>query len=167
MENPEKFVFFITTLAFDFFFAILIHSFPNNDPLKGEKHEEKSVSLLCLVDVGGLRRAGAVSFQTHEGDIVYTSPDAPLVLYDEEWNIKSLLPHCKDNYQIPLQPGLVKIKTEKIILFGNAAEYAPEFPESRITYVNPLDFFEPAPNTEKIILPLHDTREFSYKIDRY
>ena len=94
-----------------------------------------------------------------KNNIVYTSPDAPLVLYDEEWNIKSLLPYCKNNYQIPLQPGLVKIKTEKIILFGNAAEYAPEFPESKITYVNPPDFFDPVANTEKIILPPHDTRE--------
>ena len=101
-----------------------------------------------------------------KGDIVYTSPDAPWVLYDEEWNQKSLLPYCKNGYQIPLQPGLVKIKTEKVFLFGNAAEYAPEFPESKITYVNPPDFFEPVTNTEKIILPQHDTREFLFKTVR-
>ena len=98
-----------------------------------------------------------------KGDIVYTSPDAPLVLYDEEWELNSLLPYCKNGYQIPLQPGLVKIKAEKVILFGNAVEYAPEFPESKITYVNPPDFFEPVANTEKIILPRHDTREFSFE----
>ena len=102
-----------------------------------------------------------------KSNIVYTSPDAPLVLYDEEWNLKSLLPYCKDGYQIPLQPGLVKIKTEKVILFGNAAEYAPEFPESKITYVNPPDFFEPVANTEKIILPPQDTREFSFETEKY
>ncbi|MBO5309414.1 MAG: O-antigen ligase family protein [Lentisphaeria bacterium] len=101
-----------------------------------------------------------------KGDIVYTSSDAPLVLYDEEWNLKSLLPYCKDGYQIPLQPGLVKINAEKIILFGNAAEYAPEFPESKITYINPPEFFEPAANTEKIILPPHDTRNFTFKTVR-
>ena len=100
-------------------------------------------------------------------NIVYTSPDAPLVLYGEEWNIKSLLPYCKNNYQIPLQPGLVKIKTEKIILFGNAAEYAPEFPESKIIYVNPPDFFDPVFNTEKVILLPHDTRHFSFTMERY
>ena len=102
-----------------------------------------------------------------KGDIVYTSSDVPLVLYDEEWNLKSLLPYCKAGYQIPLQPGLVKIKTEKVILFGNAAEYAPEFPESKITYVNPPDFFEPVANTQKIILPSHDTREFSFETQRH
>ena len=101
-----------------------------------------------------------------KSDIVYSSSDAPLVLYDEEWNLKSLLPYCENGYQIPLQPGLVKIKTEKVILFGNAVEYAPEFPESKITYVNPPDFFEPVANTERIILPPHDTRKFTFKTIR-
>ena len=101
-----------------------------------------------------------------KSDIVYSSSDAPLVLYDEEWNIKSLLTYCKDGYQIPLQPGLVKIKTEKVILCGNAAEYTPEFPESKITYINPPDFFEPVTNTEKLILPPHDTRNFTFKTVR-
>ena len=102
-----------------------------------------------------------------KNDIVYTSSDAALVLYDEDWELNSLLPYCKTGYQIPLQPGLVKIKTEKVFLFGNAAEYAPEFPESKITYVNPPDFFEPVANTEKIILPPHDSRDFLYKTERY
>ena len=101
-----------------------------------------------------------------KSDIVYSSSDAPLVLYDEEWNLKPLLPYCENGYQIPLQPGLVKIKTEKVILFGNAVEYAPEFPESKITYVNPPDFFEPVANTERIILPPHDTRKFTFKTIR-
>ena len=101
-----------------------------------------------------------------KGDIVYSSSDAPLVLYDEEWNIKSLLPYCKDGHQIPLQSGLIKINAEKIILFGNAAEYAPEFPESKITYINPPEFFEPVANTEKIILPSHDARNFTFKTVR-
>ena len=101
-----------------------------------------------------------------KSDIVYSSSDAPLVLYDEEWNIKSLLTYCKDGYQIPLKPGLVKIKTEKVFLFGNAAEYALDFPESKITYINPPDFFEPVTNIEKIILPAHDTRNFTFKTVR-
>ena len=102
-----------------------------------------------------------------KGDIVYTSPDAPLVLYDEEWELNSLLPYCKNGYQIPLQPELVKINAEKVILFGNAVEYAPEFPESKITYINPPEFFKPVANTEKIILPQHDTREFSFETEQY
>ena len=113
-------------------------------------------AILCVILPFCLWKADTPKVKS---DIVYTSSDAPLVLYDEEWNLKSLLPYCKNGYQIPLQPGLIKINAEKIILFGNAAEYAPEFPESKITYVNPPDFFDPVANTEKIILPPHDTRE--------
>ena len=46
------------------------------------------------------------------------------------------------------------------------SEYAPEFPDSQIIYVNPPDFFEPVANTQKIILPSHDTREFLFKTVR-
>ena len=84
--------------------------------------------------------------------IVCTLPDAPLVLYDEEWSIKSLLPYCREEFQIPLRPGLISVKAKRVILFGNAAEYASEFPDSKIVYVHLPEFFEPAANTEKIIL---------------
>ena len=117
-------------------------------------------AILCVILPFCLWKADTPKVKS---DIVYTSSNAPLVLYDEEWELNSLLPYCKDGYQIPLQPGLIKINAEKIILFGNAAEYAPEFPESKITYVNPPDFFEPVSNTEKIILPSHDTRDFSFE----
>ena len=120
-------------------------------------------AVLCVILPLGLWRTDTPKVKH---DIVFTSPDAPLVLYDEEWNLKSLLPYCKDGYQIPLQSGLIKINAEKIILFGNAAEYAPEFPESKITYINPPEFFEPVANTQKIILPSHDTREFLFKTVR-
>ena len=120
-------------------------------------------AILCVILPFCLWKADTPKVKS---DIVYTSSDAPLVLYDEEWNIKSLLPYCKNGYQIPLQPGLVKIKTEKVILFGNAAEYAPEFPESKITYINPPEFFEPVANTQKIILPSHDARNFTFKTVR-
>ena len=120
-------------------------------------------AILCVILPFCLWKADTPKVKS---DIVYTSSDAPLVLYDEEWNIKSLLPYCKDGYQIPLQPGLIKINAEKIILFGNAAEYAPEFPESKITYINPPEFFEPVANTEKIILPSHDARNFTFKTVR-
>ena len=120
-------------------------------------------AILCVILPFCLWKADTPKVKS---DIVYSSSDVPLVLYDEEWNIKSLLPYCKNGYQIPLQPGLIKINAEKIILFGNAAEYAPEYPESKITYVNPPDFFEPVANTQKIILPSHDARNFTFKTVR-
>ncbi len=94
-----------------------------------------------------------------KSDTIYTSSDAPLVLYDEEWSIKSLLLYCKSGYQIPLNPGLIKVKAEKVYLFGNAAEYASEFSESKIIYVYPPEFFIPVSNTEKMIFHPHDTRD--------
>jgi hypothetical protein len=42
-----------------------------------------------------------------------------------------------------------------------------EFPDSQIIYINPPDFFEPVANTEKIILPSNDTREFSFDTQRH
>ena len=119
-----------------------------------------SCAMLCVILPLGLWRTDTPKVKN---DIFYTSIDAPLMLYDEEWNIKSLLPYCKASYQIPLHPGLGKIHCEKVILFGNAAEYAQDFQESQITYVNPPDFFIPVSNTEKIILPQHDVRVFPVK----
>ena len=79
---------------------------------------------------------------------------------------KTLVSYCKEGYQIPLTPGLINSPARQIMLFGNAAEYAPEFPDSKIIYVNPLDFFDPVSNTEKIILPPHDTRDLSFAAGR-
>ncbi len=98
--------------------------------------------------------------------IVFTSSDAPLILYDESWNIKSILPYSGSQFQIPLEAGFGKKESKQVFLFGNAAEYAAEFPRSAIIYVYPPDFFEPVGNTEKIILPRYDTREFSIPIER-
>ena len=113
-------------------------------------------AILCVILPLGLWRTDTPKVKH---DIVFTSPDAPLVLYDEEWNIKSLLPYCQSTYQIPLKPGFVKIKAEKVILFGNAAEYASHFPDSKIIYIAPPDFFEPVGNTQKIIVFPHDVRK--------
>lgn len=101
-----------------------------------------------------------------KGDIVYTSPEAPLALYDEEWNMKSVLPYCGGGFRIPLRAGFFPGKAKELLLFGDAAEYAPEFPESRIIYVHPPEFFDPAPNTAKIFLSRHDTRIFPFEAER-
>ena len=113
-----------------------------------------------------------------EDNAVCTSSGAPLVLYDEEWDMKSVLPYCGDDFRIPLKPGFYpdrrkelsrsgNAREKRLFLFGNAAEYAAEFPESRIVYVNPPEFFDPAPNAVKIFLPRHDPREFPFETERY
>ena len=88
-----------------------------------------------------------------EDGIVFTSPNSPLALYDENWDPKSALPYCGEEYRIPLKPGLFKRKADRVILFGNAAEFAPEFPGCKIIHVAPPEFFEPVENAVKISLP--------------
>ena len=154
--------FVLSWLLLVIFLALTLYLLWNKMNLK-KLYIAAGCAILCVILPFCLWKADTPKVKS---DIVYTSPDAPLVLYDEEWNLKSLLPYCKNGYQIPLQPGLVKINAEKIILFGNAAEYAPEFPESKITYINPPEFFEPVANTQKIILPSHDTRNFTFKTVR-
>ena len=91
-----------------------------------------------------------------KNNIVYTSYDAPLVLYDEEWTIKAILPYCKKDFQIPLKAGLVQKNAPKIILFGYAAEYAEKFPASTLTFIHPPEFFLSPPNTFEVIRPEYD-----------
>ena len=119
---------------------------------------------LCVILPLGMRDARTPNVVA--GGIVRTSPEAPLVLYDEEWSIKSLLRYCGNDFQIPLRPGFLRGTASEIILFGNAAEFAHEFPQSRITYIHPPEFFEPGPNTVRIVHPKHDSREFPFEVQR-
>ena len=91
-----------------------------------------------------------------KNNIVYTSLNAPLVLYDEEWTIKAILPYCKKDFQIPLKAGLVQKNAKKIILFGYAAEYAEKFPASSLVFIHPPEFFSSPVNTFKVIRPEYD-----------
>ena len=68
---------------------------------------------------------------------------APGFKDDDYWEPKSALPYCGEEYRVPLKPGLFKRKADHVILFGNAAEFAPEFPGCKIIYVAPPEFFEP------------------------
>ena len=68
----------------------------------------------------------------------------PLVLYDDEWNLRSVLPYLKDGYFLPLRSGKIK-RTQAVRtvwFFGQAAEYAPDYPDAEKTFVSPPEFFE-------------------------
>ena len=103
--------------------------------------------------------------QVHDG-IAYSSPDAPLVLYDGTWSLKTVLPYCRDGFRIPLEPKLCLVDAEEVMLFGNAAEYAGCFPKSRLVFVHPPEFFTPPANTVKIIVAGHDPRTWAFPVDR-
>ena len=59
-----------------------------------------------------------------DGFIVKNGTDMPLVLYDDSWTLKNILPFFRDGYRIPLHPGKHSAPTETVWLFGNAADYA-------------------------------------------
>jgi hypothetical protein len=96
-------------------------------------------------------------------DVIYTSNSAPLLLYDDDWSIKTAVAYSDGGYQIPVKPGFKNRESPSVFLFGNAAEYAGEFPERDIVYVYPPEFFIPALNTKKIILQGGDDRANSLR----
>ena len=81
----------------------------------------------------------------------------PLFLSAETIVVKTKAPQNRNavfQYRVP--NGYDKDRREMyrvLVIFGG-----------RNTYVNPPDFFEPVANTEKIILPPHDTGEFSFML---
>ena len=101
-----------------------------------------------------------------DDNIIYTAANAPLILYDEQWTMKTVLPYCGEYFQIPLRSGLVRKKASRLILFGNASEYAPLFPGGAVEFVHPPEFFTPPENTVRIVLPPDDDREFPFETRR-
>lgn len=85
------------------------------------------------------------------GFVIMPGEDMPLVLYDEEWRLKTVLPFLEDGYILPLQPGNHQYPAEQIYFFGNAAEWAGQFPDARLIFVFPPEFIEYPANTEKIL----------------
>ena len=84
--------------------------------------------------------------------VVRSGREMPLVLYDDEWNLRAVLPYLKDGYRLPLHSGLTehKIPCKKVILFGNAAEYSVNYPDAEKVFVSPPEFFELPEDAKKI-----------------
>ena len=79
-----------------------------------------------------------------DGMVRKSGREMPLVLYDDEWNPRSVLPYLKDGYFLPLRSGKVKCHqaVRTVWFFGQAAEYAPDYPDAEKTFVSPPEFFE-------------------------
>lgn len=118
-----------------------------------------SVSLMLVLSPLVLRDHNLP--KVHDGWIC-TSSQAPAVLYDASWDFRSIRAVCDNGYQIPVCPGYHSFQAERLFLFGNAAEYAHLFANAHLIFVHPPEFFHPPPNTEKIFLAPHDSREFNY-----
>lgn len=90
--------------------------------------------------------------KTRDGFIIKNGTDMPLVLYDDSWTLKNVLPFFKDGYRIPLHPGKHLFPAETVWLFGNTADYAKEFPAANLIFVSPPEFWDFTYNTRKIYL---------------
>lgn len=79
-----------------------------------------------------------------DGMVRKSGREMPLVLYDDEWNPRSVLPCLKDGYFLPLRSGKVKCPqaVRTVWFFGQAAEYAPDYPDAEKIFVSPPEFFE-------------------------
>ena len=86
------------------------------------------------------------------GMVVKSSREMPLVLYDDEWNLRAVLPYLKDGYRLPLSSGKPKchIQSQSVWFFGNAAEYSTSYPAAKKVFVSPPEFFELPRGAEKI-----------------
>ena len=64
----------------------------------------------------------------------------------------SVLPYLKDGYFLPLRSGKVKCPhvVRTVWFFGQAAEYAPDYPDAEKTFVSPPEFFELPEGAKKI-----------------
>lgn len=118
------------------------------------------LSMICVITPCVMLRGVSLYFND---DVIYTSNSAPLLLYDDDWSIKTAVAYSDGSYQIPVKPGFKNRESSSVFLFGNASEYAGEFPERDIVYVHPPEFFIPALNTKKIILQGGDDRANSLR----
>lgn len=86
-----------------------------------------------------------------DGCVVSGGADAPLVLYDSSWNLKTLLPHLSESYVLPLAPGDRPGDRSRIWYFGDAAEFSANHPSARHVFFFPSEFFLPPPGTERLV----------------
>ena len=88
----------------------------------------------------------------HDGMVRKSGRAMPLVLYDDEWNPRSVLSYLKDGYRLPLSSGKPKchIQSQSVWFFGNAAEYSTSYPAAKKVFVSPPEFFELPDGAEKI-----------------
>lgn len=105
----------------------------------------------CLIALGFYSQATP---KIRDGFIVKIGTEMPLVLYDENWTVKTVLPFFRDGYRISLRHGkhIIEPASETVWLFGNAAEYADAFSEAKLIFVSPPEFFKFPANTANVWL---------------
>jgi len=105
--------------------------------------------------------------------IVRQGNSMPLILYDNNWTLKTVRPFLHDGYYLPvkscqMRKELPLVKTDTVYLFGECAAFASVFPDARLIFISPSEFFELPANTEKIYLKRFlETRNETVKTEYY
>lgn len=86
-----------------------------------------------------------------------------LVLYGGDWNLRQVrrfLP--KTGYRVPVRPWngeAPHFPTERIMLFGDCASYASDYPQAAVTLVAPPEHFQLPPNVSMLWLRSFEDHE--------
>lgn len=113
------------------------------------------VSLVLCLSVFGFRNERAPKVE--RGVVVHSGASMPLVLYDDDWNLKSVLPFLKDGYRLPVRSWQNRKDTpigtfREVWLFGECAHFANRFPDTQLIFVSPPENFPLPGNTVKLYL---------------
>lgn len=109
----------------------------------------------------------------HKDMIVKHADTMPLVLYDDSWDVKSVLPFLPEGYFLmkkswEMRERPPEVKTDKAYLFGKCAVFASALPNARLTFISPPEFAELPENTEKVYLKEYsESRESAFPVEYY
>ncbi len=127
-----------------------------------------SVALALVLALAPLAFASPDAPRVRSGCLVKGDADAPLVLLDGDWTMRTALPFLKDGYRIPLDPKPPFPSAQTVWLFGAMAEYTPQFPSASLVFVSPPEFFDLPPNTKQVYLKkFAESRETDFPVIFY
>lgn len=101
--------------------------------------------------------------------------DPVLALYGDDWRFEEVVPFLKNSdCRIPLH-GWHSAKTPEfdslhgaVWLFGYCAEYAPLYPQTKLVFVSPPDYFPLPANTKTVFLKRYSEERLSdFKTEYY
>ncbi len=113
------------------------------------------VSLALCLCVFGFRNERAPTVE--KGFVVRSGHSMPPALYDDVWNLKTVLPFLKDGYRLPVRSWQNRKDApsgtfREVWLFGECAHFAAQFPDAELIFVSPPENFPLPGNTAKLYL---------------
>lgn len=108
------------------------------------------VLMILLVSIFGFRNDKTPSIKGNF--IIKQGENMALILYDQNWTLKTILPHLESGYILPLKAKKHQLNAKNVWLFGQAIDYASDYPSSKLILVSPPEFFEMPKNVEKIYI---------------